>query len=105
MPRPVVVVFHRPAATDAPPLTRLLATAREALLEHHRRLFLRAGADRVLVITDRADSFGERLAEVAGHLPRRRGVVVMGSGATPLLRTRDARRLVAAARVGGHRVL
>jgi CTP:molybdopterin cytidylyltransferase MocA len=105
MPRPVVVVFHRPAATDAPPLTRLLATAREALLEHQRQLFLRAGADRVLVVTDRADSFGDRLAELARHLPRRRGVVVMGAGATPLLRARDARRLIGSARRHGHRVL
>jgi hypothetical protein len=105
MPQPLVVVLHRPAAPDAPPLTRLLATAREMLLDHQRRLFLRAGADRVLVITDRADSVGGRLAALARQLPRRRGLVVMGSGAVPLLRRRDAARLVALAAGGGHRVL
>lgn len=105
MPRPIVVVLHRPAAVDAPPLTWLLATAREALIDHQRLLFRRARADRVLVVTDRAGSFGERLADVARQLGRRRGVVVLGSGAVPLLRTGDARRLVRVATNGGHRVL
>lgn len=105
MSRPLVVVLHRPADADAPPLTRLLATSREALLEHQRELFLRARADRVLVITDRAASFGEGLASLADGLPRRRGIVVMGSGAVPLLRRADAEALVAVASGTGHRVL
>lgn len=105
MRRPLVVVLHRPAAADAPALTRLLAVAREALLEHHRRLFLRAGADRVLVVTDRAGTFGERLAALARELPRRRGLVIMGSGAVPLLRRADAEAFVAVAAGRGHRVL
>jgi hypothetical protein len=105
MPRPLVVVLHQPAAADAPPLTALLAIGREALIEHQRRLFLRAGVDRVLVVTDRADSVGDRLASLAAELPARRGVVVMGSGAVPLLRRTDAEALVHVARGGGYRVL
>jgi hypothetical protein len=105
MARPLVVVLHRPAEPDAPPLTRLLAAAREALMEHQRRLFRAARADRVLVVTDRAASFGERLAALADELPRRRGVVVLGSGAVPLLGRSDAEALVGVAAGGGHRVL
>jgi hypothetical protein len=105
MPRPLVVVLHQPAAADAPPLTALLATSREALLDHQRRLFLRAGADRVLVVTDRAGSVGERLASVAAELPGRRGLVILGSGAVPLLGRTHAEALVSVAGGGGHRVL
>ena len=105
MPRPLVIVLHRAAEVETPPLTRLLATARETLLDHQRRLFQRARADRVLVVTDRAGSFGERLAALAPELPRDRGVVVMGSGAVPLLRRGDAEALVAVASGAGHRVL
>jgi CTP:molybdopterin cytidylyltransferase MocA len=100
MARPLVVVFHRPAEAASPPLTRLLATAREALLDHQRRLFERARADRVVVVTDLSGTFGERLAALAHQLGRRRGVVVLGSGAVPLLRAADAARLVAFA--AGH---
>ena len=105
MPRPLVVVLHRPAEAEAGPLTRLLATSREALLDHQRPLFLRARVDRVLVITDRAPSFGERLAALARELPRRRGIVVMGSGAVPLLGRTDAEALVAVASGSGHRLI
>src|SRR5262245_49616758 len=105
MPRPLVIVLHRVAEADSPPLTRSLGTARETLVDHQRRLFRRARADRVLVVTDRAGSFGERLATLAAELPGRRGVVVMGSGAVPLLRRTDAEALVAVASGGGHRVL
>lgn len=103
--RPLVVILHRPVVEGMPPLTRLLATARSALLDHQRWLFRRARADRVLVVTDRAASFGERLAALADDLPRRQGVVVLGSGAVPLLGSADAEALVAVARGGGHRVL
>lgn len=103
--RPIVVVFHRPVVEGMPPLTRLLATARTALLDHQRWLFQRAGADGMLVVTDRAPSFGERLAEVVGELSRRQGVVVLGAGAVPLLLGSDAEGLVRVARGGGHRAL
>jgi hypothetical protein len=105
MPRPFVVAFHRPPDPDARPLTRLLATAREVLLEYQRRLFLAAHAERVMVVTDRASSFGEGLADVARQLPGRRGLIVIGSGAVPLLRMADAERLVRAAAGGGHHAL
>jgi hypothetical protein len=105
MARPLVIVFHQPAVGDAPPLTRLLATAREALIGHQWRMFRRAGAERVLVVTDRAASFGERLAQLVREERPRRGIVVLGAGAVPLLELQDAERLVAVARGGGHRAL
>lgn len=88
-----------------PALTHLLATARTALVDHQRRLFLRARAERVLVVTGHAGSFGERLAEVVARVPRRQGIVVLGSGAVPLLRRSDAEALIRVAGRGGHHVL
>jgi hypothetical protein len=48
-----VIVFHRPPRPDDPPLTALLAVARQTLLEHQVALFRRAGAARVLLVAGR----------------------------------------------------
>ncbi len=102
--RPVtVVIFHRPAGRDDPPLSRLLAEARERLAGHQAALFQRAGADRVLVApgTPRQDpSWGRTLAGLV-TAERIRGLVVLGSGAAVRIRPGDARRLVAAASAAG----
>ncbi len=45
-----VIVFHRPPRADDPPLTALLAVARQTLLEHQVALFRHAGAGRVLLV-------------------------------------------------------
>jgi len=97
-----IVIFHHAPRDEDPPLVRLLAEARSRLLEHQLELWGEAGAGRVLVVPGREDaptgataseSFGARLVRLI-DAERIRRLVVMGSGAVPLLRTRDAERLV-----------
>jgi len=103
MSAPLVAIFHQPPRDGDLPLTALLAGARDALVAHQERLFSRAGG-RVAVLPGRdpssgtRESFGERLARLVtdDHLDGR-GLIVLGSGAVPLLTPRDARQLVEAA--------
>ncbi len=107
-----VVIFHHAPRDDDPPLLRLLAEARSRLLEHQLPLLREAGAGRVLIVPARedlpprsaagADSFGSRLARLVEEQGIRR-LVVMGSGAVPLLRGRDAKRLIKIASRPGRR--
>ena len=108
MPGPLVAIFHQAPRDGDAPLIRLLAEARSALLAHQVPLFERAGAGRVAVLPGRdplaksPESFGERLARLVHEEPAAaRGLIVMGSGAVPLLRPADAQRLVAAALEAG----
>jgi hypothetical protein len=126
MPSVDLVVFHRPAAADDPPLTALLQEARGYVASYQAGLFRQEGIGRVLFVEGtRADgrgsagtrnspgvsgagapagSFGEALRE----LLRREGVerlIVLGSGAVPRLRRPDASLLVAAAGSAGRRAL
>lgn len=100
MPGPLVVIFHQPPRDGDPPLTHLLAEARDRLMAIQRRLFASAGAS-VLVVPGKdggsTESFGERLARLVVEEHVRGGLVVLGSGAVPLLRSTDARLLVEAA--------
>ena len=76
----------------------MVAAARAALAERHRRGFLAAGATDVTVSTGRpADvSFGAQLrAFVASRRPD--GLIVLGSGAIPMATLVDRRAFVAAA--------
>jgi hypothetical protein len=97
MPGPLVAIFHQPPVLGEPPLSRLLAEARDRLLTHQVPLFLAAGADRVELVPGRRpgslESFGERLARLVAQ-ERPGGLIVLGSGAVPLLRSADARSLV-----------
>lgn len=111
MARVDVVIFHHAPRDDDPPLVRLLAEARSSLLEHQLELWGEAGAGRVLVVPGREDApsgareaqtFGGRLAKLIDE-QRIRHVVVLGSGAVPLLRARDAKRLVDTAAARGLR--
>jgi hypothetical protein len=113
---PLVVIFHQPPRDTDPPLTRLLAEARSRLAEHHSRLFVAAGADRVLVVAGREDtrstgggpaieSFGERVARLVAEGRLSGGLIVLGSGAVPLLRAADAGSLVQAAGSAERRAL
>ena len=94
-----VLIFHRPPSSDDGPLTRALGEVRERLLAAHQEMFLIAGAAAVRVIDEwrPGKTFGEVLADEA---PARGGLVVLSSGAVPLLRRADAQRLIAAA--GAH---
>ncbi len=99
MARPLVLIFHRRAADDDPPLVRLLADARAELAERQSRLFRAAGAGEVRLETEwRVGlSFGAVLAELA---PASGGLIVLGSGAVVRLNSADAQRLVATAASG-----
>lgn len=97
MAGPLVLIFHRPALVDDPPLVRLLADTRSELIARQTTLFKAAGAGEVLMSEERRPSFGELLATSA---PGTGGVVVFGGGAVPRLARRDAERLVAVAESG-----
>ncbi len=107
-----VVIFHHAPRDDDAPLVRLLAGARSRLLEHQLDLWGEAGASRVLIVPGREDTppsaaagaagFGSRLAGLM-EKQRIRRLVVMGSGAVPLLQARDAERLIKIAARPGRR--
>ena len=100
MPDRLVIIFHLPPLDGDPPLSRTLAEARDALVEHHIAMFNRAGADRVMALPGRdptgprRESFGERLARLVRDEHVSGGLVVLGDGAVPLLRPSDAGRLL-----------
>jgi hypothetical protein len=93
-----VVILHPQAAPDAGPLARLVAEARQSLAERHRTGFLAAGARRAWILAGQDDGtpFGARLRAVAADLEPG-GLVVLGSGAVPLLTPADRRSFIAAA--------
>jgi hypothetical protein len=109
MTGPLVVIFHQSSRDGEPPLTALLASARQLMVRHHVEMFRRAGAASLIIIAAREDApsrtFGERLAAIVAEERPRRGIVVLGGGAVPLLRHRDATHLVRAASARGRRAL
>lgn len=94
-----VVILHAEPAADAGPLDRALGGARARLAAGHRAGFLAAGADRVEVVAGPPDdvSFGARLRSVADRLPRGGGLLVLGSGAVPLVSAAERRTFLRAA--------
>lgn len=98
MARAQVIIFHRRSAGAFQPLVRLLDNIREHLADEHQRRFAAAGAAvQKLAAWPAGKAFGEVLAELA---PPRGGLVVLSSGAVPLLRDRDVARLIATATAG-----
>jgi hypothetical protein len=93
-----VAILHPQAGADAGPLVRAVAEARGGLAERHRTGFLEAGARRAWILTGQQDDtpFGARLRAIAGDIGPG-GLVVLGSGAVPLLTASDRRTFVAAA--------
>jgi hypothetical protein len=93
-----VVILHPEAPAGAGPLTVAVAAARADLAEWHRRGFERAGAMTVRVVAGPPDDvpFGARLRGIALDSAAG-GLVVLGSGAVPLLTPADRRRFVATA--------
>lgn len=93
-----VAILHPQAGPDAGPLVRAVAEARAGLAERHRAGFLEAGARRAWIVTDQEDDtpFGTRLRAIAADVGRG-GLIVLGSGAVPLLTAADRRTFVAAA--------
>lgn len=105
MPPVTVLILSPELAPDAGPLVRALDAARVALAEHHRRGFLAAGADEVVVHREAPDDtpFGTRLRRLAGEhsggrgSSSRGGLVVLGAGSIPLASAADLRAFVEAA--------
>jgi CTP:molybdopterin cytidylyltransferase MocA len=101
--QPIVAIFHQPPDPDTAaeaPLTHVLATARDRLVAHQVSLFEETGAVRVVMVgrePDRDESFGARLARLVAQERAEAGLVVLGSGAVPLLRRDDVAALIAVA--------
>jgi hypothetical protein len=98
MPSVTVLILSPERAPDAGPLIGGLDDARVALAEIHRRGFLAAGADEVVVHREASDDtpFGTRLRRLAGGLTGG-GLVVLGAGSIPLATPADLRAFVEAA--------
>jgi hypothetical protein len=101
MPPVAVRILHAEAGPNAGTLELALVAARAALAERHRSGFLAAGAADVRVVAGPPDviSFGERLRRLTAEAlgAGAGGLVVLGSGATPLATERDRCAFVAAA--------
>lgn len=93
-----VAILHPRAGPDAGPFVRAVAEARAGLAERHRAGFLEAGARRAWIVTGQQDDtpFGTRLRAIAADVGPG-GLVVLGSGAVPLLTATNRRTFVAAA--------
>ena len=91
-----VAIFHRQADADDGPLVQATSAARAALAVRHRAGFLAAGASCAEIVTGPPDdrSFGERLSSVVAPLPADGGLVVLGSGAVPLITSADRKAFV-----------
>jgi hypothetical protein len=103
MSEATVIILHPPPDGDWP-LTALLHDARDRLADHQTALFADAGADEVIIERrPRATTFGARLDELAARVHG--GLVLLGAGSVPLLRTTDVQRLLQIARGGGPEAL
>ena len=101
-----VRILHPPPRPQSGPLERSLVAARLANAERLAGFFRSAGAEDVRIETRvPAGSFGEGLRELVEALPSRSGIIVLGSGAIPLVTKRDAADFVQAASSGKRRAL
>ncbi len=98
MPRVTILILAPAPVPGSPPLVALIDEARAVLAEHHRRGFLAAGADEVVVRSEPPDHtpFGTRLRRLVDEL-QPEGLVVLGAGSIPLADEDDRRAFVAAA--------
>ena len=102
----LALILHTLPASDAGPLTRLLAAARSANASRLEHGFKAAGATvrRVDVGARDSRSFGSQIAALAASSAARHGpaagCVIAGSGAVPLARAADLLPFVAAAAGG-----
>jgi len=96
-----VLILHAAQGDADSELVRSLAEVRDELVSRHDEMFRNAGASEVHVERQWRDgiAFGDLLASLA---PARGGIIVLSGGAVPLLRPRDARRLVETAASDSH---
>lgn len=108
-----VIIFDQPIGQHEGELTAFLRRAREVISRRHGALFERLGARVVQDVPSPGStagwgsgSFRDRLmAHVSALHGRRAGLVLLGSGAVPLLRRGDATALLDAAVMPGRRAL
>lgn len=95
-----VRILHLEAPPDAGPLTETVARARRELAEWHTTGFATVGADTVGIVSGPPDDipFGERLRGLVRAVPDDDGLVLLGSGAVPVLTAADRRRFLDVAR-------
>ncbi|HVA85616.1 MAG TPA: hypothetical protein VNF73_04760 [Candidatus Saccharimonadales bacterium] len=105
MRRVTVLIFHAPARGPGS-REEVFERARAALAEHHRAAFLATGAATATIVAEPPDQepFGVRLRRaVREHVPAGAGLIVLGSGAMPLIGAADRRRFLdVAAGAAGH---
>ena len=97
-----VRILHPPTPDDAGELTRLLGKARRIAADVLAARFSALGADDVAVVSSARGerSYGERLRGIVEALPGDAGLVVLGSGSTPLAADADLRALISVAGAG-----
>lgn len=97
-----VRILHLEALRGAGPLTEVVVRSRRDLAERHATGFVAAGADSVRIVAGPPDDvpFGERVRGLASDLEADAGLVILGSGAVPLLTSADRRRFLDVARAG-----
>jgi CTP:molybdopterin cytidylyltransferase MocA len=100
MPPVTVLILSPGLPPGAGPLAARLDDARTALAEHHRRGFIAAGADEVVIRREPPDDtpFGARLRRLVAEL-QPAGLVVLGAGSIPLATPDDLAAFVEAAAV------
>ena len=99
-----VAILHPEPPASSGTLVRAVAAARAELAERHRAAFLLAGASSAVILAGAPDGrpFGERLRSIAAALPMDAGLVILGSGAVPLITAAERRAFVAAAAAASH---
>lgn len=102
-----VAILHLEPSPESGPLVRAVAAARAKLAERHRAGFQAAGASSVEILAGQPDgrSFGDRLRSIVASLPVDAGLVVLGSGAVPLITAAERRAFIAIAAAPSGRVL
>ncbi len=94
-----VAILHPEPPAASGTLVRAVAAARAELGERHRAGFLLAGASSALILAGQPDGrpFGQRLRSIAAALPIDAGLVILGSGAVPLITAAERRAFIATA--------
>jgi hypothetical protein len=98
----LVAILHPEAAAGTGTLGAAVATARSTLADRHAAGFRAVGATDVRIVRGPPDDvpFGRRVRTLLEDVPTEGGLVLLGSGAVPLLTAADRRRFVGFAGTG-----
>jgi hypothetical protein len=103
----LVAILHPELATETGPLEQAVTAARDTLAQRHAAGFRAAGAGEVRILRGPPDGvpFGRRVRALLDDIAPGDGLVLLGSGAVPLLTAADRRRIVGYAAGGRPRAL